>query len=32
MVMHRVQDFDAWLKVYGAGNDKRMEEGLIDRE
>lgn len=32
MVIHRVKDFDAWLKVYDAeGTVKRMEEGLIDR-
>ena len=32
MVMHRVKDFDVWLKVYEAeGMTKRMEEGLIDR-
>jgi quinol monooxygenase YgiN len=32
MIMHRVQDFDAWLKVYDIeGMTKRMEEGLIDR-
>ncbi|TDE02103.1 hypothetical protein [Flavobacterium hiemivividum] len=32
MVIHRVKDFDAWLKVYdNEGMTKRMEEGLIDR-
>lgn len=32
MVIHRVKDFDAWLKVYDAeGMAKRMEEGFIDR-
>ena len=32
MVIHKVKDFDAWLKVYDTeGTAKRMEEGLIDR-
>lgn len=32
MVVHRVKDFDAWLKVYDEeGMTKRMDEGLIDR-
>jgi hypothetical protein len=32
MVIHRVKDFDAWLKVYDAeGIAKRKGEGLIDR-
>ncbi|HKR06035.1 MAG TPA: hypothetical protein VJY62_15470 [Bacteroidia bacterium] len=31
-VIHRVKDFDAWLKVYdGEGKEKRAENGLIDR-
>jgi len=32
MVVHKVKDFDAWLKVYdGEGIAKRAENGLVDR-
>ena len=32
MVVHKVKDFDAWLKVYDAeGKAKRAENGLVDR-
>ncbi len=32
MVVHRVKDFDAWLKVFDQeGSTTRMENGLIDR-
>ena len=32
VVVHKVKDFDIWLKAYdGEGKAKRMENGLIDR-
>ena len=32
MVMHKVKDFDAWLKVYdGEGMEARKANGLLDR-
>ena len=33
MVIHKVKDFDVWLKVYNAeGTAKRMEEGFVDKD